>query len=181
MNIDRVVLAFAGTMVLASITLAHLYSPYWLLLTAFVGLNMLQAAFTGFCPLAIVLRRIGVPAGCAFPQETGAMNGQVKMVEPATVLDWYNSGSVTVIDVRERGEYQAGHVPGALLVPLSAFDPQRVPIDPAKTLVFHCQSGRRCGPAAAKMLAHGFTGQINRLHGGFNAWVGAGGPVDKGA
>ena len=40
--------------------------PYWLLLTAFVGLNMLQASFTGFCPAAIVLRRFGVRAGCAF-------------------------------------------------------------------------------------------------------------------
>lgn len=66
MNIDRVILAFAGTMILGSLALAQLLSPYWLLLTAFVGLNMLQAAFTGFCPAAIMLRKMGVPEGCAF-------------------------------------------------------------------------------------------------------------------
>lgn len=66
MNIDRFVLAFAGTMVLVSLALSWAVSPWWLLLGAFVGLNMLQAAFTGFCPLAIALRRAGVPSGCAF-------------------------------------------------------------------------------------------------------------------
>jgi Inner membrane protein YgaP-like, transmembrane domain len=66
MNTDRAVLAFAGIMVLASLALAWLVSPYWLLLTAFVGANMVQAAFTGFCPAAIVFRRLGLNAGCAF-------------------------------------------------------------------------------------------------------------------
>lgn len=66
MSIDRVVLAFAGTMVLVSLALCWLVSPWWLLLAAFVGLNMLQAAFTGFCPLAIILRKLGVKPGAAF-------------------------------------------------------------------------------------------------------------------
>ncbi len=66
MNIDRIVLAFAGTVVLLSVALAHWFSPWWLLLTAFVGLNLLQSAFTGFCPLAIMLRKSGFPAGQAF-------------------------------------------------------------------------------------------------------------------
>lgn len=66
MNIDRFVLAFAGSVVLLSVLLAYLFSPWWLLLTAFVGLNLLQAAFTGFCPLALVLKKAGVPAGQAF-------------------------------------------------------------------------------------------------------------------
>ena len=66
MNIDRFVLAFAGTVVLASLALATWVNPWWLMLTAFVGLNMLQAAFTGFCPLAIILRKLGLPAGAAF-------------------------------------------------------------------------------------------------------------------
>lgn len=66
MNIDRAVLAMAGTMILLSLALAHLVSPWWLLLTAFVGLNMLQAAFTGFCPAAIVFAKLGLPSGCAF-------------------------------------------------------------------------------------------------------------------
>lgn len=66
MSIDRVVLAFAGTMVLVSLALGLTVHVYWLGLTAFVGLNMLQAAFTGFCPLAMVLKKIGVKPGCAF-------------------------------------------------------------------------------------------------------------------
>ena len=66
MTIDKAVMAFAGTVVLVSLGLSHWLSAYWLLLTALVGLNLLQASFTGFCPMAIVLRRIGVRAGPAF-------------------------------------------------------------------------------------------------------------------
>jgi len=66
MTIDRIVLMFAGTMALAGTLLAWQISPWWLLLTGFVGLNMLQASFTGFCPLAMVLKAIGVKPGAAF-------------------------------------------------------------------------------------------------------------------
>jgi hypothetical protein len=65
-NVDRAVLAFAGVMVLLSVALSWLVSPYWLLLTAFVGLNMLQAAFTGFCPAAMIFHKLGVKEGVAF-------------------------------------------------------------------------------------------------------------------
>lgn len=66
MSIDRIVMAFAGTVILISILLAHFLSPSWLLLTGFVGLNLLQAAFTGLCPLAMILKRLGVKPGAAF-------------------------------------------------------------------------------------------------------------------
>jgi hypothetical protein len=66
MTIDQIVLAFAGTMVLLSLLLGLLVSPYWFLLTAFVGLNLLQSAFTGFCPLAILLKKLGQMPGPAF-------------------------------------------------------------------------------------------------------------------
>lgn len=66
MNVDRAVFAFAGFVVLGSLALGLLVSPYWLALTAFVGLNMFQAAFSGFCPLAIVLGRLGLKSGPAF-------------------------------------------------------------------------------------------------------------------
>ena len=66
MNLDRAVLTFAGVMILASLALAHFVSPLWLWLTAFVGLNLLQASFTGFCPAAVVFRKLGVSSGCAF-------------------------------------------------------------------------------------------------------------------
>lgn len=66
MNVDKAVFAFAGVMILASLALAHLYSPYWLWLTAFVGANMLQAAFTGFCPAAKIMKKLGFAPGRAF-------------------------------------------------------------------------------------------------------------------
>jgi len=66
MNLDRAVLTLAGTMTLVSALLAAAVSPWWLLLTAFVGLNLLQSSFTGFCPAAVVLRRFGIQQGCAF-------------------------------------------------------------------------------------------------------------------
>lgn len=66
MSIDRIVLAFAGTMTLLSIALTYYVSPYWLILAALVGLNMLQAAFTGFCPLATLLKKLGCSPGAAF-------------------------------------------------------------------------------------------------------------------
>ena len=66
MNLDRAVLAFAGCVVLTSLLLAWLISPYWLLLTAFAGVNMIQASFTGFCPAAMVFKKFGVKDGTAF-------------------------------------------------------------------------------------------------------------------
>jgi Inner membrane protein YgaP-like, transmembrane domain len=66
MTIDRAVMAFAGTMILISMALGLLVSPYWFLLTAFVGANLIQSAFTGFCPAAMFLRRMGLRPGCAF-------------------------------------------------------------------------------------------------------------------
>jgi hypothetical protein len=65
-NVDRAVLTFAGIMVLISLALGWLVSPYWLLLTAFVGANMIQAAFTGFCPAAVIFQKLGLKAGPAF-------------------------------------------------------------------------------------------------------------------
>ena len=66
MNLDRAVLAFAGVMILLSVALVYFVSPWWLLLTAFVGLNLLQSSITGFCPAAVVFRKLGLSSGCAF-------------------------------------------------------------------------------------------------------------------
>jgi len=66
MTIDRFVLAFAGSFILISLLLSRIHSPYWLWFTAFVGANLLQSAFTGFCPLAKILRMFGVKPGQAF-------------------------------------------------------------------------------------------------------------------
>lgn len=66
MNIDRAVFALAGTMILVSLALGVWVHQYWLFLTAFVGLNMLQSAFTGFCPAALIFKALGLNSGCAF-------------------------------------------------------------------------------------------------------------------
>ena len=70
MSLDRAVMALAGVMILISIALTQSVSPWWWLLTAFVGLNLLQSSITGFCPAAMILRKLGVgkdaPAGCGF-------------------------------------------------------------------------------------------------------------------
>lgn len=66
MSIDRIVLATAGSFILTSLLLAHYHSPNWLWFTAFVGANLFQSAFTGFCPLAILLKKFGIKPGCAF-------------------------------------------------------------------------------------------------------------------
>lgn len=66
MTVERIVFAIAGTMILASLALTHFHSPHWMWLTAFVGANMFQAAFTGFCPLAKMLQALGKKTGPAF-------------------------------------------------------------------------------------------------------------------
>lgn len=65
MNLDRAVMAFAGVMILISVALTQLVSPWWWLLTAFIGLNLLQSSFTGFCPAAMIMRKLGVGKGAA--------------------------------------------------------------------------------------------------------------------
>jgi hypothetical protein len=66
MSLDRAVLAFAGFVVLAGLALGYFVHPAWLLLSAFAGANMMQSAFTGFCPAAIIFKRFGVKPGTAF-------------------------------------------------------------------------------------------------------------------
>jgi hypothetical protein len=66
MTVDRLVLMFAGVFILGSLALAQIHSPYWLLFTAFVGLNLFQSSFTGFCPLAKILGALGAKPGVIF-------------------------------------------------------------------------------------------------------------------
>lgn len=66
MSIDRIVFAIAGAFILASLALSQVHHINWLWFTAFVGVNMFQAAFTGFCPLAKILKAAGIKPGQAF-------------------------------------------------------------------------------------------------------------------
>lgn len=72
MNIDRAVLALAGTLILLSTLLSAVVSPWWLLLTTFVGLNLLQSSVTGFCPAAMIFGKLGLSPGCAFDPNVSA-------------------------------------------------------------------------------------------------------------
>lgn len=66
MGIDRFIMRFAGSVILVSVALAYWHSQNWLWLTAFVGANLFQSSFTGLCPLAMILKRFGFKASCAF-------------------------------------------------------------------------------------------------------------------
>ncbi|HEY0940038.1 MAG TPA: DUF2892 domain-containing protein [Steroidobacter sp.] len=66
MTIDRMVMRFAGIVVLLGLALGWYVNQNWYWLSAFVGLNLLQASFTGFCPLARILKRLGIKPGAAF-------------------------------------------------------------------------------------------------------------------
>ncbi len=66
MNLDRAVLAFAGAVVLLGVVLSLTVHPWWIALTVFAAVNMIQSAFTGFCPAAVAFRTLGVKSGSAF-------------------------------------------------------------------------------------------------------------------
>ncbi len=66
MSIDRLVMAFAGVMILVSVALTQLHHANWMWFTVFIGLNLFQAAFTGFCPAAKVFKKLGAKAGAVF-------------------------------------------------------------------------------------------------------------------
>ena len=77
MKMEMILRRFAGVFVLASLLLAQYHSPYWLWFTAFVGFNLLQSSFTGFCPLEMILRKLGV--GGSEPQ----VEAKTSSVSPA--------------------------------------------------------------------------------------------------
>jgi hypothetical protein len=64
MKLENAIRALAGTFILVSLALAHYVSPNWLWFTAFVGANLLQSAFTGFCPAEMILKKLGVGGSC---------------------------------------------------------------------------------------------------------------------
>lgn len=66
MTLDRAVMAFAGVMVLVSVLLTRFVSPYFLWFTVFIGVNLIQSSFTGFCPAAMVMKKLGLRPGTAF-------------------------------------------------------------------------------------------------------------------
>lgn len=103
-------------------------------------------------------------------------DAQIQIVPADEVKRWAEAGELVLIDVREPNEHAAQSIPGALNLPLSSFDPAQLPPVPeGKKLVFHCQSGMRCGAAAEQARLLGYRGKIHRLKGGIFGWQAAGG------
>jgi len=108
------------------------------------------------------------------------MSEQVTIVDVATARGWIEAGEAVVVDVREQNEWDAGHIKGAILRPLSTWDSDELPPVPAgKHLLLHCRSGSRCGMATQRLLEDGYQGPINRMGGGLLAWVAAGAPIEE--
>ena len=100
-----------------------------------------------------------------------------KELDPARLAALLRDGSAQVVDVREPEEFAAGHIPGAINLPLSAFDAAQLPVSKGKALILNCQGGKRsamaldrCAVAQAAVDTH--------LAGGFGAWLAAGLPVE---
>jgi rhodanese-related sulfurtransferase len=104
---------------------------------------------------------------------------QVFYVTPAQIEEWRKKNEAVIVDVREENEWDEARIPGAILMPLSTFDPAQIPDPKGKHLVFHCRSGRRCGMAAEKAVAAGYKGVIKRMDGGFLAWAAGGYPYEQ--
>ncbi|MEA5573526.1 rhodanese-like domain-containing protein [Calothrix sp. UHCC 0171] len=101
---------------------------------------------------------------------------KLQIVNAQTLRTLLEQQNVTLIDVREPGEYAGEHIPGARLVSLSQFDPRKIPQDEDTQLVLYCRSGNRSTIAAQKLFEHGFT-KVNHLEGGMGAWKAAGYPT----
>lgn len=99
-----------------------------------------------------------------------------KDLSPQEIHDKVAAGEITLIDVREPREYAAERIHGALLYPLSTFDPKNLPPEQGKPIVFHCGTGKRSGMAAEKYAAAG-AAETAHLAGGLKAWKEAGFPT----
>jgi rhodanese-related sulfurtransferase len=103
-----------------------------------------------------------------------------KSVDVTTLKAWLDKGEAVLVDVREPAEHAGERIPGAHLVPLSTFDPARVPQEPGKKLVLHCVMGARSAQAGQKLLAAGVV-EVWNLQGGIQAWKDAGYETLRGA
>ena len=102
--------------------------------------------------------------------------GPLHELDPSQVHTLLRSRQAVLIDVREPGEFEAERIPGALLFPLSGFDPASLPLDGAKRIILQCGTGRRSATAAHRLLDAGCK-EASHLAGGLKAWKEAGLPL----
>ncbi|HAC66122.1 MAG TPA: hypothetical protein DCF68_21960 [Cyanothece sp. UBA12306] len=108
---------------------------------------------------------------------TNQIKSKIKTIDSATLKELLDNETVNLVDVREPGEYAREKIQGAKLLPLSQFDPNKVPKSDNKTLVLYCQSSNRSGQAAKQLLAAGFQ-EVTHLQGGLNTWKELGYPIE---
>ena len=112
------------------------------------------------------------------------MAGSARPVVEDVTLDELKQGladgSILLVDVREANEWAAGRIPGAVLNPLSAFDPKALPNEPGKRVVLHCRSGKRSVTALGLAQAAGRQDVRAHFAGGMLEWVGTGSDVEQG-
>ena len=121
---------------------------------------------------------VALGAATALPILPACADSRVETthIDAAAVKAGLADGSITLVDVREPDEWAAGHVEGATLLPLSRFDPARLPPPaPGKTLVIMCRSGNRSQTAIALAQKAGRSDVKTNFAGGISAWVAAGG------
>lgn len=97
----------------------------------------------------------------------------VRPVPAALVKAWLDRSEILLVDVRETKEYEVEHIAGALLLPLSSFEPDMFPVLPGRKVVLHCAIGKR-SEAAGKMLARAGHAGVIHMEGGLQAWKAAG-------
>ncbi len=103
----------------------------------------------------------------------------ITTISPQTLKQWLDKGEALLIDVREPAEYEAEHIPGAVLVPLSSVAARALPHAGGKKLVMQCRLGGRSRSACEKLAAENPALEIHNLEGGIAAWTAAGLPVEK--
>ena len=101
----------------------------------------------------------------------------VQSADAKTVKQWYDRNQILLVDVRETSEFELEHIAGALLLPMSSFDPEIFPTIPGKKVVLHCAIGKRSEAAGKMLLDEGHPGAIH-LTGGLDAWKAAGFPTE---
>jgi rhodanese-related sulfurtransferase len=101
---------------------------------------------------------------------------RLRELSPAEIHELMRKRSIVLVDVREQQEHAVERIDGALLFPLSSFDPSALPSPEGREVVFHCGSGKRSAMAVAQCLKRGF---IHTAHmaGGIQAWKAAGLPT----
>ena len=105
------------------------------------------------------------------------MTKTVQSADAKTVKEWYDRNEILLVDVRETSEFELEHIAGALLLPMSKFDPEIFPVIPGKKVVLHCAIGKRSEAAGKMLLGEGHPGAIH-LTGGLDAWKAAGFPTE---